>query len=111
MDGGEDSISQLGPIKAALLLQFWPTREGNVCEKFLVVKYEGSVVEFKRNFEALVASITGISGKVMEGIFINGLKPDVRAEVRVLGPKGFGQIMDVAQRVEDQNNLIKMAKR
>lgn len=37
----------------------------------------------------------GISKEVMEGIFINGLKPEVKVEVRVLGPKGLGQIINL----------------
>lgn len=46
----------------------------------------------------------------MESTFINGLKPEVRAEVRMLKPSGLGRIMELAQQVEDSNTILRPSK-
>lgn len=68
MDRDEDSISQLEPIPATVTNAIPANPRGKLCEKFLAIKQEGTVAEFRRNFEAL----TNISREVMEGIFIMG---------------------------------------
>ena len=40
---------------------------------------------------------------VLEGVFINGLRPDIRVEVRLAMPKRLEELMEYAQRVEDRN--------
>lgn len=46
----------------------------------------------------------------MESTFINGLKPEVQAEVRMLKPSGLGRIMERAQRVENRNTILRPSK-
>lgn len=59
------------------------------------------MVEFRRAFEVLVALLKDLPNKVMENTFVNGLLPEIRAEVCLLGRKGLSQIMEVAQKFED----------
>lgn len=67
------------------------------------------MAEFRRTFELLAAPLMGIPEEVMESTFINKLKAHIRAEVRLLQPKGLGQLIEVAQRVEDKNWAMKVA--
>ena len=43
----------------------------------------------------------------MESTFINGLKQEIQAELLISNPRGLGQIMDQAQRIEDKNKLLR----
>lgn len=46
----------------------------------------------------------------MMGQFLNGLKEDVKTEVRVLNPMSLEQAMELALRVEDKNKATWMAE-
>ena len=54
-------------LKSRLLVRFGLTQEGSLCEKFLALRKEGSVREFRQIFEAMAS--------VLQGVFINGLRP------------------------------------
>ena len=45
----------------------------------------------------------------MESTFMNGLLPDIQAELRFLQPYGLGHLMEMAQRVEDRNLAMRAA--
>lgn len=92
------------------MLCFQSTQEGSLREKFLAVKQEGIVADFRRTFDALAAPVQGMMEEVLEATFIKGLKTEIRAEVCLLCPKGLDQLMDVAQRIEDHNNITKLAR-
>ena len=51
-------------------------------------KKSGTVAEYRRNFELMSASVTGLSNDALESTFVKGLKLDIRAKVRVLKPNG-----------------------
>lgn len=65
---------------------------------------------FRRTFELLAAQLFGIPEEVMESTFVNGLKAHIRAEIRLLRPRGPSQLVEVAQRVEDENLAMKAAQ-
>ena len=64
--------------------------------------------EYQSSFEVLASPLQNLPEQLLEGIFINGLKPKIRAEVSLLKPVGLGHIMETAQRVEDRNELLKV---
>ena len=41
--------------------------------------------------------------RIQESTFINGLKPYIRAEVRMMKQMGLSEVMKFAQRVEERN--------
>lgn len=65
-------------------------------KKFLALRQEGTVRDYRRMFEVLAAPLTTVPEDVLEGNFINGLKPLIRIEVR-LKPRGLDRIMELAQ--------------
>lgn len=77
--------------------RFKPTQEGTMDERFLVLMQWGSVKDYRLCFETLAAPLKDMSEALLEGHFINGLRPDIRAKMRVLRPIGLEQIMDLAQ--------------
>lgn len=65
-------------------------------EKFLALKQESTAKDYRRMFEMLATPLPAIPESVMEENFINGLSPEIRAEVRLIRPQGLGQIMELA---------------
>ena len=47
----------------------------------------------------------------LEGQFLNGLIPEIRAEIRVLQLRGLDRIMVVAQNIEDKNAALQNCHR
>ena len=74
--------------KLRLLVRFSQNQEGSLCEKFLSLKQESTVREYRRVFVSLASPWPNLPEHVMESAFINGLRPDIRAEVRMLKPGG-----------------------
>ena len=75
--------------------RFRPTQEGTVEERFLALRQWGSVKDCRLCFEMLAAPLEDMPKELLEGHFINGLRPNIRANMRVLG---LEQMMDLAQR-------------
>lgn len=57
--------------------------------------------DYIERFEAMAAPLPQLSDEVLKVVFLNGLKPVVRAEVLAIEPDGLDQIMRKAQLVED----------
>ncbi|RVW90260.1 hypothetical protein CK203_036776 [Vitis vinifera] len=60
-------------LKRRLLLRFRPTQERSLCEQFLAVRQQGTVAAYQWEFEIMATPLKGISDKVMESTFMNGL--------------------------------------
>nr|GFA34340.1 putative mitochondrial protein [Tanacetum cinerariifolium] len=52
-------------------------------------------------FEKLAGQPVGVSEQVLEATFIKGLKPDLRASVRVMHPEGLNHAMILAVTIEE----------
>ncbi|KAL4567338.1 hypothetical protein LXL04_022921 [Taraxacum kok-saghyz] len=79
-------------------------KAGSLYEQWLASKQIGSVLEYQRRFIELSAPLNGITEEVAMGQFINGLKNEIRAEVRVMGPRSLDQAMELAVKIEDKVN-------
>lgn len=99
--------AELGRTEGVLRSRFWSTHEGTLEERFLVLKQWGSVREHRLCFETLASPLEGMPEALLEGQFINGLKPEIRAELRMLRPNGLDQLMEVAQRIEERNMVVR----
>ena len=44
---------------------------------------------------------------MLESTFVNGLKQEIRAELMVTNTQGLGCLMDLAQRIEEKNRLLR----
>ena len=59
--------------------------------------------KYLRAFELLGATLEDVPEHVQESTFINGLRPEIKAEIRMLKPKGLREVMNFAQHVEERN--------
>ncbi|GJZ88038.1 ankyrin repeat-containing protein [Tanacetum coccineum] len=86
-------------FKRHLLIRFQQSQEGNLYEQFLAITQEESARASL--FEKLACQLVRISESVMEATFIKGLKPALRATVRVMNPEGLNHAMELAVSIED----------
>ncbi|GJV36806.1 ankyrin repeat-containing protein [Tanacetum coccineum] len=88
-------------FKSRLLIRFQQSKEGNMYEKFLAITHEGSARAYIALFEILACQLVGVPETVMGATFIKGLKPALRAAVRVMNPEGLSHAMELAVSIED----------
>ena len=68
------------------------------------------VTEYSQNFKLLLVPLNELSMEVLESTFIKGLKPEFKAEMRLMWPNGLGQIIELAQLIEDRDIIMKGVK-
>ncbi|GKE31922.1 ankyrin repeat-containing protein, partial [Tanacetum coccineum] len=98
---GEDEYGWIYRVERRLLIRFQQSQEGNLYEQFLAITQEESARAYAALFEKLACQLVGIPESVMEATFIKGLKPVLRAPVRVMNPEGLNNAMELAVSIED----------
>ncbi|CAH9131947.1 unnamed protein product [Cuscuta epithymum] len=93
-------------FKKAMIRRFQPELIQNPLGPLLSLKQRNSVQEYREQFEKAIGSQENLDRKVMRAIFLNGLKKDIRAEMKLYKTKDLGKIMDKAQVIEDKNEEI-----
>ena len=88
-------------FKRRLLIRFQQSHEGNLYEQFLAITQEESARAYVALFEKLACQLVGVLETVMEATFIKGLKPALRAAVRVMNPESLNHAMELAVTIED----------
>ncbi|KAH0433646.1 hypothetical protein IEQ34_026990 [Dendrobium chrysotoxum] len=97
-------------FKDCLVERFRTGRGGDFYEQFFALTQEGSVTEYRERFEYLASRLDRLPETVLEGNFMKGLTPEIRAAVRVMRPRDLGEAMELAQLVEDQRRLEKLVE-
>lgn len=91
-------------LKQRLLVRFQSIREGSICGRFLAIKQESTVEEYRNLFDNKklviapfsVAPLPELPNKVLEKTFMNGLIPWIKAEVECWEPVRLAQMMKLA---------------
>lgn len=79
-------------FKEVFLVRFRSVYESLICEKFLNIRQETTMEAYQVLFESLVSPLHGrLSSEVLEGTYMKGLRPAIRAEVRTMKPKGLSR--------------------
>ncbi|XP_056686977.1 uncharacterized protein [Spinacia oleracea] len=92
-------------LKARVLAKYRPTNAGTLHEQWLATTQTTTVAEYMRKFIDLVSPLDDVPESILLGQFINGLKEDIKSEIRVLNPYTLDQAMDLATRVEERNRV------
>ena len=72
------------------------------------MKQETIVEDYLKKYEALVPPLQNLLDAVMEGPFMNGLKPKVQVEVRMMKPKNLAQMIEATQLVDERNRVLSL---
>ena len=86
-----------------LLERFCTSQEGTLLDQLFALRQSSSVHDFQQRFEVLSAPLKEVADAVLESAFVNGLREDVRPELRLWAPVGLLQMMRVGQQIEDKN--------
>ncbi|KAA0049858.1 transposon Tf2-1 polyprotein isoform X1 [Cucumis melo var. makuwa] len=80
----------------------WLFRAKRTTEIIIRINSETTVDEYRNLFDKLVAPLCDVQESIIEDTFMNGLFPWIRAEVAFCRLKGFAEMMEVAQLVENR---------
>ena len=100
-------IERWEQVKTLLRRQFRSQSAGTLQEQWLAHRQGGTVMDYRLRFIELLAPLENVSEELSLGQFLNGLREDIRAEVRILGPLTVDHAMELAHMVEDKLNVGK----
>ncbi|XP_024027186.1 uncharacterized protein K02A2.6-like [Morus notabilis] len=98
-------------LRTAILHRFSRSGEGDPTERLMALRQSGTVAEFRDSFEALAAPMRGIPESVFKGAFLNGLREDIRAEVKLHRLINLQEVMDLAQQIEARDDAVERMKK
>jgi hypothetical protein len=93
-------------FKLSLIRRFQPGIIQNPLGPLLNLKQKGTVMEFREQFEALVAPIRREERVMLDSIFLNGLKEEIQAELKLYDCRDLAEIMDRALLLEEKNDAL-----
>lgn len=91
-------------LKTLILRRFRSIKAGSLYEQWLAVAQTSTVADYQRTFIEMSAPLEGITEEMALGHFVNGLKKEIKAEIRILGPQTLDQAMDLAVKIEEKLN-------
>ncbi|PNX61324.1 hypothetical protein L195_g052396, partial [Trifolium pratense] len=83
-----------GEFKIAVLKRFQPGLLQNPLGPLLSLKQKGTVLEYRDKFEELVAPLRREERVMLESIFLNGLKEEIQAELKLYESHDLADLMD-----------------
>lgn len=98
-------IRRWSDFKTFILRQFRAVSGGSLYEQWLSTMQTSTVSDYTRKFIETASPLDRILENILMGQFINGLKEEVKSEVRLLNPLSLEQAMEIAVRVEERNRV------
>lgn len=99
------TIENWEQVKALLRRQFRSQAIGTLQEQWLAHRQGGTVSDYRLKFIELLTPLDNVSEELSLGQFLNRLREDIRAEVRLLSPLTVDHAMELAHMVEEKLKL------
>ncbi|XP_058761532.1 uncharacterized protein LOC131634920 [Vicia villosa] len=93
-------------FKLAVMRRFQPGLLHNPLGPLLSLKQKGSVGEYREKFEMMVAPLRREERIMLDSIFLNGLKDEIQAELKLHESQDLAELMDRALLIEEKNEVI-----
>ncbi|KAF7812607.1 5-formyltetrahydrofolate cyclo-ligase-like protein [Senna tora] len=93
-------------FKKELLRRFHQSQQGNNYEMLMAHKQVGTVDEYRERFELLLAPLKDALEEMLIGAYQNGLKEDIRAELRMVKAQSLLEVMDLSHKIEERNRVF-----
>lgn len=84
--------------------RFRLSRGGSVVWQLLSIRQRGPIEEFRERFEELIVEVPHITDDLLEGIFLKGMRRNLRELVMRTRPYGIDEIVDTTKLIEEQEN-------
>lgn len=104
-ENGRTLVRSWPDLKARILHQFRPLNVGSLHEQWLATTQTSTVLEYRQRFIEMASSLKDVPDSLLMGQFINGLKEEIKVEVRLLNPLTLEQTMEGVPRVEERNRV------
>lgn len=88
-------------FKQKLIARFSKEKLRDPSQPFFAVKQTGSAAQYIHTFEDLSTQVTVLTDTQLEGIFMNGLKPEMREFVNMCKPVDLAEMISSAYQMED----------
>ncbi|CAH9127383.1 unnamed protein product, partial [Cuscuta epithymum] len=93
-------------LKEAIIRRFQPDLIQNPYGPMLSLKQRGTVKEYREEFEMVIAPQRNFDRDILRGIFINGLKPEIKSELKLFNSRSLAEIMDTSLLIETRNEAL-----
>ncbi|CAH9115813.1 unnamed protein product [Cuscuta epithymum] len=93
-------------LKTSIVRRFQPDLIQNPYGPMLSLKQTGTVRDYRDEFELVIAPQINVDMEILKGIFLNGLKNEIKAELKLHNSTALNDIMDMALLVETRNEAI-----
>ncbi|TYK09954.1 Ty3/gypsy retrotransposon protein [Cucumis melo var. makuwa] len=100
-----ESFKSWDDLKQKMLTRFQTIRDGTLVGRFLTIKWETTVEEYRNRFDKYLAPVAFLQMVVLEGTFMNGLSPWLKTEVDVLEPCGLARMMKLGLKIENRKRV------
>lgn len=94
-------------FKQVVIRRFQPSLVRNPLGPILNVKQTGSDMEYREQFELLMAPLKRSERGMLESIFHNGLREEIQVELKLHSTRGLSALMDRALLIEERNVAMK----
>lgn len=94
-------------FKQAVIRRFQSGLVRNPLGTILSVKQTGTVMEYREQFEMLMAPLKRREREMLESIFLNGLSEEIQTELKLHNTRGLNSLMDRALLIEERNKALK----
>ncbi|WZZ71775.1 hypothetical protein YC2023_083145 [Brassica napus] len=98
---GRNPFTSWDKMKQRVLEQFAETQDTTAGERLLLLRQTGTVREYCRDFVLLATNAPELPEAVLEMSFMIGLKPKIRAGVKMFEPRTLKKMMSLAKTVEE----------
>lgn len=89
-------------FKRAVLRRFQPGLVQNPLGPLLSIRQTGTVMQYREQFELLIAPLQRDERVMLNSIFINGLQEEIQAELRLHETRSLADLMDKALLIEEK---------
>ena len=83
-------------FKTGLLERFKPNLTKSPQEELLSLRQLGTVANYRETFERLSAALHSTEEDWLKGVFVTGLKEEIRAELGLMEPRDLEHVMNLA---------------
>lgn len=93
-------------LKEYSLCQFHPANGGTLYEQWLATTQTTTLLKYHRKFIEMATPLEWVVENILMGHFINGLKDELKAKVRLLNSVNLEQAMELVDRIEEKSRVL-----
>ncbi|CAH9099137.1 unnamed protein product [Cuscuta epithymum] len=94
----------------ALTRRFQPNLVQDPLGLLFSLKQKGTIQEYRDQFETAIASHGHLTEEVLKGVFLKGLKRDIRAELKLHSARTLAEVMEKVSLIENKNTEVLFMK-